>query len=140
MDEYDENSIRADVRGWIDANWDPNAPLVQWRSKLADSGWGMPTWPKEWFGKDLPQGLVPIVDQEFSKSHAIGVAKTGIRLLAAATLLEHGTEEQKKRLLKEKQNQRLMEKKLKKHVLFKSAVDTPHGGKRFPRMLSTRHM
>ena len=100
MDEYDENSIRADVRGWIDANWDPNAPLVQWRSKLADSGWGMPTWPKEWFGKDLPQGLVPIVDQEFSKSHAIGVAKTGIRLLAAATLLEHGTEEQKKRFLR----------------------------------------
>ena len=96
MDEYDENSIRADVRGWIDANWDPNAPLVQWRSKLADSGWGMPTWPKEWFGKDLPQGLVPIVDQEFSKSHAIGVAKTGIRLLAAATLLEHGTQAQKK--------------------------------------------
>lgn len=100
MNIYDEASIREEVRSWIESNWDPNAPLLEWRSKLADSGWGMPTWPKEWYGQDLTQSLAPIVDEEFSKAHAIGVAKTGIRLLAAATLLEHGTNEQKERFLR----------------------------------------
>jgi diaminopimelate dehydrogenase len=32
--------------------------LVAWRNKLADSGWGMPQWPREWHGRGLPAGLV----------------------------------------------------------------------------------
>ena len=93
-------TVRAEVRGWLEANWDANASLVEWRSKLADSGWGMPTWPKAWFGRDLPQALVPMVDEEFARIGAIGVAKGGIRLLAAATLLEHGSDAQKAKYLR----------------------------------------
>ena len=99
-DDTKSAAIRVEVRTWLAANWDPDASLVAWRRKLADSGWGMPTWPEQWFGRDLPQALAPVVDAEFARIGAVGVAKTGIRLLAAATLLEHGDDAQKAKHLR----------------------------------------
>ena len=99
-DDDQARQVRHEVRAWLEANWSPDQGLVQWRSKLADSGWGMPTWPKQWFGRDLPQALAPVVDEEFARAQAVGVAKTGIRLLAAATLLAHGNDDQKARYLR----------------------------------------
>ena len=96
----DETDVRREVRSWLKTNWDPNSPLREWRNRLADSGWGMPTWPSNWFGKDLPQAFVPIVNEEFSRVNAVGVARTGIRLLAAETLLAHGSDEQKSRYIR----------------------------------------
>jgi len=90
MNELTEDSVRADVRAWLEANWSPELGLVEWRNKLADSGWGVPTWPKEWYGRDLPQAFQAVVDEEFARIGAIGVAKAGIRTLAAATILAHG--------------------------------------------------
>ncbi len=95
-----EASVRAEVRAWLEANWNTDQGLVAWRHKLIDSGWGVPTWPAAWYGRDLPAALAPIVEEEFQRIGAIGVAKTGIRRLAAATLLTHGTDEQKRRFLK----------------------------------------
>ena len=60
----------------------------------------MPTWPAAWFGRDLPQALAPVVDAEFERIGAVGVAKTGIRLLAGATLLAHGNDAQKAKYLR----------------------------------------
>ena len=93
-------AVRREVRAWLAQHWDPSTRLATWRGKLADSGWGMPAWPKAWFGRDLPAALVPVVDEEFARCQALGVARAGIRLLAAATLLEHGTEAQKRRYLR----------------------------------------
>ncbi|MBT6273944.1 MAG: acyl-CoA dehydrogenase [Chromatiales bacterium] len=100
MTEHTESAVRSEVRAWLEANWDPNLGLLEWRGKLADSGWGVPTWPKEWYGRDLPVGLGPVVDEEFQRIKAVGVAKAGIRMLAAATLLAHGTEAHKKQFLR----------------------------------------
>jgi alkylation response protein AidB-like acyl-CoA dehydrogenase len=72
---------------------------VEWRLKLAEAGWGVPHWPSRWYGRDLPVGLVPVVEEEFKRIGAIGVAKVGIRTLAAATILEHGTDLQKEKFL-----------------------------------------
>ena len=94
------DSVRREVREWLEASWDPNEDLVAWRNLLADSGWGMPVWPRQWHGRDLPQALAPVVDEEFARINAVGVAKTGIRLLAAATLLEHGNDAHKARFLR----------------------------------------
>ena len=93
-------AVRRDVRAWLAKHWDPNATLVAWRNKLADSGWGMPAWPKAWFGRELSAALLPVVDEEFARCQAVGVAKAGIRLLAAETLLEHGSDAQKERYLR----------------------------------------
>lgn len=100
MSEFTEDGVRAEVRAWLEANWDPDRGLVEWRNMLADEGWAMPAWPKAWYGRGLPTGLVPVVDEEFARIGAVGAAKTGIRILAAATLLEHGTEEHKQKYLR----------------------------------------
>jgi alkylation response protein AidB-like acyl-CoA dehydrogenase len=100
MSNMNEADVRAQVREWLAANWNPDASLTEWRSKQADSGWGMPQWPKEWYGRGLPAGMVRVVDEEFANLGAVGVARSGVRLLAAATLLEHGTDAQKKKYLR----------------------------------------
>ncbi len=92
MSEFTEESIRAEVREWLQANWNPELDLVQWRSLLADSGWGMPSWPKKWYGKGLPVKFDAVVESEFRNMGALGVARSGIRMLAAATLFDHGSD------------------------------------------------
>ena len=100
MSELIEASVRAEVRAWLEANWNPELGLVEWREKLLESGWGVPHWPSAWYGRDLPLGLVPVVDEEFQRIGAIGVAKAGIRTLAAATILAHGTDMHKEKFLR----------------------------------------
>jgi len=100
MSEANEETVRAEVRKWLESNWNPDIDLVQWRSTLADSGWGMPTWPKEWYGKGLSAVLGAAVESEFRKIGAIGVARSGVRLLAAATLFEHGSDFLKQKFLR----------------------------------------
>lgn len=95
-----EEQVRAEVSAWLDAHWDPNLGLLAWRNQLVDSGWGMPEWPIDWYGRDFPASLVRVVEQEFAKKGAIGVSRAGIRLLAAATLLEHGSDAHKERFLR----------------------------------------
>jgi alkylation response protein AidB-like acyl-CoA dehydrogenase len=100
MSKVSETDVRAEVRAWLAANWDPEMSLVAWRNKLVDSGWGMPQWPEAWYGRGLPLGLVRAVEEEFASVGAVGVARSGVRLLAAATLLEHGTDRQKEKYLR----------------------------------------
>jgi len=94
-----EAELQAEVSAWLDQHFDPSLSLIEWRSILVDSGWGVPAWPGRWHGKDLPQKLVPVVSQEFRKRNVVTVATTGTRNLAAMTLLEHGNDDQKERFL-----------------------------------------
>ena len=100
MSETTEASVRAEVRAWLEANFNPDLGLVEWRNRLIDSGWGVPSWPKDWFGRELPMALEMVVEEEMQRIGAVGVAKTGIRRLAAATLLVHGSDEQKQKFLR----------------------------------------
>ena len=100
MSEHDEAQIRAEVRAWLEANWNPEYGLIEWRTKLIESGWGAPHWPRQWYGRDLPVAMNAVVDEEFARVGAVGVAKAGIRTLAAATILAHGTDLHKEKFLR----------------------------------------
>lgn len=95
----DLEQIASEVRQWLQANWDPDQALVDWRDKLAESGWGQPTWPTDAFGRGLNAEAAAAVRAEFDKVGAVGPATAGPRMLAAETLLEHGSPEQKKKYL-----------------------------------------
>lgn len=98
--EWNEAAVREELRSFLENNWDPNAELLDWRNKLIDAGWGMPSWPERWFGRALPLSLLGVVAEEFARIGAVSVARTGIRLLAAETLLAHGNDAQRERYLR----------------------------------------
>jgi alkylation response protein AidB-like acyl-CoA dehydrogenase len=91
--------VRAEVKAWLADNWDPDLSLLDWRRKLVESGWATPTWPADWYGRGLPGWAEPIVHEEFAAVGAVGPAVGGGMGLAAPTLLAHGSDELKRRLL-----------------------------------------
>ena len=96
----DAEQVRREVRAWLEANWNPDLSLVEWRNRLADSGWGCPTWPEAWFGRGLPVALGDVVAEEFERIGAVGTPSGGGMTLAAPTILEHGSDDLKRRLLR----------------------------------------
>src|SRR5437763_11093081 len=99
-DKLEHMSVRADVRQWLAENWDPERPLPEWRSILADSGWACPTWPTEWYGRGLSAGDAAVVAEEFARAGAVGAAAGAGMGLAAPTILAHGSDELKRTFLR----------------------------------------
>jgi alkylation response protein AidB-like acyl-CoA dehydrogenase len=95
-----EAQVRQDVRAWIAEHWDPDQSLVEWRSKLADSGWGNPTWPTEWYGRGLPDSMGPVVAEELRRAGVPAVATGSGMSLAAPTMLNWGSDDLKRRHLR----------------------------------------
>jgi alkylation response protein AidB-like acyl-CoA dehydrogenase len=95
-----EQELRDEVRDWLAEHWNPDAPLVEWRTRLVESGWAMPTWPTAWYGRDLSVSLANVVAEEFAAAGAVGVASGGPGRLAAVTILEHGSDAQKEKYLR----------------------------------------
>ncbi|MGH9193856.1 MAG: acyl-CoA dehydrogenase family protein, partial [Acidimicrobiales bacterium] len=93
--------IVAEVKDWLAANWDPDLPVAEWWERLGASGWGVPTWPTDWFGKDLSRDEGNRVQQAIVDFGALP-APGGLGLmLAGPTILVHGTDEQKQRYLRD---------------------------------------
>jgi alkylation response protein AidB-like acyl-CoA dehydrogenase len=63
---------------------------------MGEKGWGVPTWPKEYGGGGLSQAEGRVVTQELARAGAYNpIGGMGV-MMFGPTLLEYGTEEQKK--------------------------------------------
>ena len=93
-------SVRSESRSWIEANWDPDLSLIDWRIRLADSGWGCPSWPSRWCGRGLPASAADVVAEELTRAGAVGIPDGVGMHLATPTLLEHGSDDLKSRLIR----------------------------------------
>ncbi len=91
--------VRTEVRSWLDDNWDPDLTVADWWQRLADSGWGHPTWPEEHAGRALGRPDANAVSAEIADAGALGPPGGLGTMLAAPTIITHGTDEQKKRFL-----------------------------------------
>jgi alkylation response protein AidB-like acyl-CoA dehydrogenase len=92
--------LRAAVREWLAANWDPERPLVEWRRLLVDAGWGCPSWPPELGGRGLPADLAAVVTAELRRAGVPGPA-VGVGMgLVAPTILAHGPDAVRRRFLR----------------------------------------
>jgi len=100
VSEPTAESVRSEVCDWLETHWDPNMSLRDWRDLLADSGWGCPSWPEQWWGRGLPVALEHIVTEEFRRIGAVGIPSGGGTGLASVTILEHGSDDVKRRLLR----------------------------------------
>jgi alkylation response protein AidB-like acyl-CoA dehydrogenase len=98
-DQQLKTSIREAVRGWIEEHWDPMLELAAWRRELHAAGWACPTWPTEWSGRALPTWADDIVKEELNAAGAAGTPLGSGMLLAAPTILAHGSSTLKRTLL-----------------------------------------
>jgi alkylation response protein AidB-like acyl-CoA dehydrogenase len=69
-----------------------------WCATLVDGGWAGPTWPRRWGGLDLDVDKQLIYAEEVGRARVPGHPGTGV-LIAAPTLIRHGTCEQLERWL-----------------------------------------
>jgi len=92
--------VREELEAWLADAWDPDLDLVTWRNRLADAGWACPTWPSDRCGRGLPVALADVVSEVLIRIGAPGVA-TGVgMLLAAPTILEHGSDDLQDRFIR----------------------------------------
>jgi alkylation response protein AidB-like acyl-CoA dehydrogenase len=94
------DDVRLEVRRWIEANWDPELSLREWRTRLLESGWACPSWPVQWYGRGLPLVADAVVADELAAHGAPGTPGGGGMGLAAPTILEHGSDDLRRRLLR----------------------------------------
>jgi len=93
------DDVTAEVTAWLEENWDPDLTVEEWWDRLGRSGWAVPTWPVEWYGKGLSRSEGVRVMQTISAFGALGAPGGLGTLLAGPTIAVHGTEDQKERYL-----------------------------------------
>ncbi|MFD7574220.1 acyl-CoA dehydrogenase family protein [Streptomyces sp. NPDC059810] len=105
-----EDAFRAEARAWLTAHV-PGTPLPSletekgfaahrdWERKLFADRWSVVSWPEEYGGRSASVLRWLIFEEEYYAAGAPGrVSQNGINLLAP-TLFEHGTDEQRARVL-----------------------------------------
>lgn len=101
--------FKEEVHAWVEENLPselrvgnrkdlPKAPLGKWIQAVGSRGWIAPEWPTEYGGGGLDRKHAAVVKGAFKKFRAPVVRSFGISMLGP-TLLEFGTEEQKKEFL-----------------------------------------
>jgi acyl-CoA dehydrogenase len=119
----DLESFRSETRAWLEANcppemrepvrgeadmcWGGRNPAFKsdaqkrWLKVMAERGWTVPDWPKDYGGGGLSPAETKILRQEMARMGARNpLYSFGISMLGPA-LLKYGSEEQKKRYLTE---------------------------------------
>ncbi|WP_336052584.1 acyl-CoA dehydrogenase family protein [Streptomyces sp. CA2R101] len=106
-----DEAFRAEARAWLTAQV-PAVPLPsletaegfaahrEWEHRLAADRWSVVSWPEEYGGRGASLLQWLLFEEEYYAAGAPGrVGQNGISLLAP-TLFEHGTDEQRARLLR----------------------------------------
>jgi alkylation response protein AidB-like acyl-CoA dehydrogenase len=96
----DPTGISAEIRSWLAEHWDPDLSLVAWRERLVASGWAVPSWPATWFGRGLPAAADKLVADEIRSAGAVGTPLGAGMSLAAPTIMTHGSDDLRRRVLR----------------------------------------
>ena len=84
---YDE------ARAWYEEHWDPEIPVGHWWQLLASSGWGLPRWPADRFGRGLSHVEAHAADRARNDVGAFGPPSGVGVTLVAPTIFDHGPTE-----------------------------------------------
>lgn len=109
----DAEEFRAEIRGWLEENlpsgwFAPGFEMTdeerrefnaQWPAKLFSGGWICATWPTEYGGKGLSTMQGVVLAEEFARARAPMRGDFFGDTLVGPTLLQWGTEEQKREFL-----------------------------------------
>ena len=93
--------ITAEVKAWLEENWDPDLTVREWWELLGTAGWAAPTLPAEWYGRGASREEGIRVMQAIGAAGVLGAPGGLGLLLAGPTIGVHGTDEQKERYLRD---------------------------------------
>ena len=94
------DAVVAEVEAWIAETWNDEITVREWWSGMADRGYTSPTLPVEVGGRGWPNDLAAAVAATLAKANVLGPPAGLGLLLAAPTLVDHGTPDQIERLLR----------------------------------------
>jgi len=103
-----DRAFRYEFRSWLAANHpgptpaDPEAAFGTrhgWQRAMFEAGWAAPGWPSAWGGRDATVGQLVIYQEELALARAPTIVNAIAVWNIGPTLLQFGTEEQKRRWL-----------------------------------------
>ena len=100
MEAVNEHEVATQVGEWFTEAWDPTLSLLEWRERLVDSGWAVPSWSSNWFGRDLPAWAERVAHKVIRDAGGVAVPLGGGMGLAAPTMYDHGSDDLKRRFLR----------------------------------------
>jgi alkylation response protein AidB-like acyl-CoA dehydrogenase len=86
--------VREELRAWLGRNWDPDLTVMEWWERVGDAGWTAPHFPLEWGGRGYSRRAQQVVHNAFRECGALPPPGGLGMLMAAPTILTHGTKEQ----------------------------------------------
>jgi alkylation response protein AidB-like acyl-CoA dehydrogenase len=92
-------ALWAEVHTWLTENWDPDRSVDEWWKLVAAAGWTAPHFAPDQGGRGLPRRVVRTVRSGFKSFGALRPPGGLGLLMAAPTILTHGTPEQIDRLV-----------------------------------------
>ena len=95
-----ESELEAEVLDWFHGAWDPDLPLLEWRERLVESGWAVPSWSTEWFGRGLPAWADRVTHRAIRSAGGVAVPLGGGMGLAAPTMYDHASDALKRKYLR----------------------------------------
>ena len=98
-DEESDAALAGVVDRWITDNWDPELPVTEWWERVAAAGWTVPHFPVNWGGRGYARRSQQAVRGAFRRAGALCPPGGLGLLMAAPTILAHGTTEQIARLV-----------------------------------------
>ena len=94
MSDLTVEEIRAEVKAWLDENWDESLTVGEWWDRLGPSGYAHPMLAPNAYGKGYSQAQAAAVMATMADHEVMG-PPTGLgRMLAAPTIATHGTQAQ----------------------------------------------
>lgn len=116
MSENELEAFREEARAWLAENFPPSlkgrvvgnqfdgtpvtGDALTWKQRMADKGWGVPTWPKEFGGGGLTPRQERVLKQEMAAAGAYNPIYISLGVtMVGPTILDYGTPEQKARHL-----------------------------------------
>ena len=94
MTAVDDAGIEAELEAWLTRNWDPDLLVTEWWERVGDAGWTAPHFPLEWGGRGYSRRSQVTVQRAFRKFGALPPPSGLGMMMAAPTILTHGTPEQ----------------------------------------------
>ena len=95
-----EEQVRRDVLAWFGEAWDPDLSLLEWRERLIDSGWAVPSWSRDWYGRGLPAWSDRVAHDAIRDAGGVGTALGVGTMLAAPTIYDLGSDALKREFIR----------------------------------------